>query len=494
MRVLPGSSARTVTTALLIGVMAISAIAAAGCSSAKVKATKPIIAEGEHDPEVWGERYPEVYEQWLATRDKRPANKSPYKRGYDGGRMYDKLSEYPFMALLFKGWGFGIDYKEPRGHYYMLIDQSEADPSRVKAGGACITCKSPYAEDLQAEDKSKLFGATYGEAVAMIPKEHRELGATCIDCHDNATLGLSTRRWTADAALKEIGLGADELTSVQQRDMVCGQCHCTYSVMKQDGKSVDVDFPWEGGEWGAITVEDIIGNLEGQKERLEWTQEVTGMKLGFIRHPDVEFFTAGSVHANAGVTCADCHMPPKGAEGVADHNIMSPLKSDMVACKQCHKASAEEMRAKVIAIQKKSLVDFTDAGYRVATVAKLFELANRSLESTVGDTAYDEAASHYRQAFYRVGYMGAENSVGFHNPGESSRILKDAVAEATTAEIGLRKLLAAKGVKVPKDVPLDLPKYLTDRGVHKLDFVRSDYIADPSGRSERRASVRALLQ
>ena len=48
------------------------------------------------------------------------------------------------MALLFNGWGFGVEYNEPRGHYYMLIDQLEIDPSRLKAGGVCLTCKSPY--------------------------------------------------------------------------------------------------------------------------------------------------------------------------------------------------------------------------------------------------------------------------------------------------------------------------------------------------------------
>lgn len=482
----------TMSFALVLGIV-VMAIAAVGCTTAAAPEPEPLIAADEHDPEVWGETYPEEYEQWLATRDKRPAGKSDYKRGFDGGVMFDKLSEYPFMALLFKGWGFGIDYKEPRGHYYMLIDQAEADPSRVKAGGACITCKSPYAQDLYEEDKEKLFSATYSDAVAMIPAEHSELGATCIDCHDTATLDLATRRWSADAALEEIGLENGKLTGVQQKLMVCGQCHCTYSVMKDGGKSVEVDFPWEGGEWGAITVEDIIKNIEEQQPRHEWTQEVTGFKLGFIRHPDVEFYTAGSAHANAGATCADCHMEPTGADGGANHNIMSPLKRDMTACKQCHTSSADEMRAKVIAIQQASLSDLLDTGYQVASVAKLFEFANRSLETTTGDAAYDEAAGHYRQAFYRLVYMGAENSVGFHNPSESARILADARTEAAASEAGLRKLLAAKKIKVPERLPLELPKYLNDRGVMKLDFVPEQYIKDPAGVAEKLAEVKALL-
>lgn len=461
-------------------------VALMGCASTEQEeAAAPIVPAGEHDPAVWGAAYPEIYGTWLATADPRPAGKSTYKRGFDNGEMFDKLSEYPFMPLLFKGWGFGIDYQEPRGHYYMLIDQAEADPSRVKAGGACLTCKSPYAEDLYKADKDKLFAATYGEAVAMIPEQHRELGATCIDCHSNETMALETRRWTVDSALSEIGLDPESLTSQQQRLMVCGQCHCTYSVMKKDGASVDVDFPWEGGAWGAITAETIIENLETSPARLEWTQKVTGLKIGFIRHPDVEFFTAGSPHMNVGLACDDCHMPDVKIHNktVSTHNLMSPLKLDMVACKRCHYDTAEELRAKVLAIQDANASLLINAGYKTATAAKLIELANASLETSATDIkpTYDKAVGHYRQALYRTIFMGAENSMGFHNPGEGTRILTDAAAEADTSTALLRDLLASKGVKVPAEVPLMLRSYTDDRGEKHKGFARAQYLPDPAG-------------
>ncbi|MHB1018453.1 MAG: ammonia-forming cytochrome c nitrite reductase subunit c552, partial [Coriobacteriia bacterium] len=229
-----------------VGLLLSAALSGCGGLVGEKPVQAPIAPDGEHDPAVWGAQYPEVYKTWLATAEPRPAGKSKYKRGFDDGQMYDKLSEYPFMPLLFKGWGFGIDYQEPRGHYYMVIDQGEADPSRVKSGGACLTCKSPYVEDLNAENKDALFSATYDEAIAMLPEKHRELGASCIDCHDNETMELSTRRWTVESALTEIGVEPDDLSTQQQRLMVCGQCHVTYSVMKEDGVAFDVDFPWEG--------------------------------------------------------------------------------------------------------------------------------------------------------------------------------------------------------------------------------------------------------
>lgn len=487
----------TLMTLLVVAGLTVSALT--GCTPAE-KTKPPIVPAGEHDPAVWGAVYPEVYQTWLATADPRPAGKSVYKRGFDDGRTYDKLSEYPFMPLLFRGWGFGIDYNEPRGHYYMLIDQAEADPSRVKAGGACLTCKSPYAEDLYEKDKDKLFGATYSDAVMMIPEKDRKLGATCIDCHDNATMDLATRRWTVDAALTEIGLEPGKLTTQQQRLMVCGQCHCTYSVMKDGDKVLDIDFPWEGAKWGEITAESIIKNLETELHRLEWTQKVTGQKLGFMRHPDVEFFTAGSPHMKEQMACNDCHMPDVNVYNttVSSHNMMSPLKSDMAACKRCHYASAEELRAQVLAIQNANAAMLINAGYKTATAAKLIELANASVETSAADVkpAYDEAIGHYRAAFYRVVFMGAENSMGFHNPAEGQRILTDAAAEADAASAILRNLLRSKGVKVPAEVPLQLRGYLDNRGVKPLNFAREDYIPDPSGVAQAAwpASLAALLK
>ncbi|MDZ4180516.1 MAG: ammonia-forming cytochrome c nitrite reductase subunit c552, partial [Coriobacteriia bacterium] len=85
-----------------------------GCGGADVEsAVEPIVAADEHDPAVWGAMYPEIYRTYTGTADPRPPGLSVYKRGFDDGVMFDKLSEYPFMPLLFKGWGFGIDYQEP---------------------------------------------------------------------------------------------------------------------------------------------------------------------------------------------------------------------------------------------------------------------------------------------------------------------------------------------------------------------------------------------
>ncbi|MEM2403369.1 MAG: ammonia-forming cytochrome c nitrite reductase subunit c552, partial [Archaeoglobaceae archaeon] len=85
----------------------------------------------------------------------------------------------------------------------------------------------------------------------------------------------------------------------------------------------------------------------------EWTQKVTGFKLGFIRHPEFELYARNSTHWLAGVACADCHMGyvKIGEYKITDHLIASPLKKDLRTCKQCHTQSEEWLKQRVFEIQ-----------------------------------------------------------------------------------------------------------------------------------------------
>ena len=130
------------------------------CAPPKSEPVKTVtIPDGEYDPAVWGQAYPLEYDSWLKSKDPNPltGKYSKYRKGWTGGEKFDKLSEYPYMALLFNGWGFGVEYNEIRGHYYMLIDQLEIDPSRLKSGGVCLTCKTPFAPKLMTGNGGALF-------------------------------------------------------------------------------------------------------------------------------------------------------------------------------------------------------------------------------------------------------------------------------------------------------------------------------------------------
>ena len=468
----------------VVALLAAVALSAA-CGLEKVQRTQNGIPDGTVDPAAWGKVYPTQYALWKKTGEPTPAGKSKYKRGYDAGEgRRDKLNEYPFLALLYHGWAMGTEYSEPRGHLFMLQDQQNADPGRYKAGGSCLTCKTPYSPQL-AQNGANYFGKPYWDVVAKIPKQHQQLGVTCIDCHNNRDMSLRiSRGFTLGKGLDKLGVDRSKLTQQDMRTLVCAQCHVTYSIPKDAAMhSTDVFFPWDGSRWGKITIENIIAKLRNNPPSGEWTQSVTGFKLAFIRHPEFELFSNNSVHWQAGVSCADCHMAPITVDGkkVSDHRVMSPLKNDLKACAQCHSESPQALRAKVYQIQDRTVSGFIRSGYATATVAKLFEMANKANAAgkKVDPALYKQARDHYEEAFYRVVFIGAENSSGFHNPPEALRILKDASAQAAQADALLRQALAQAGVTVPAKVDLELAKYLNNRGSKHLMFNPAEEIKDP---------------
>lgn len=467
-----------------------------GCAPKKPEPVKTaVIKDNEYNPEKWGEVYPREYESWLQTKEPRPRGKSKYKRGWDTDKVtWDKLSEFPYMALLFNGWGFGIEYNEPRGHYYMMIDQTLIDQSRTKAGGVCLTCKSPYIGSLVKEYGNDFFKMPYKDAVGKIPKEHRELGVSCIDCHDNKNMDLKVSRWTVKDGLKK--LGKENFDRQEMRMVVCGQCHVTY-VIPKDGnmKSTGVIFPWNGSKWGNISIENIIKVIQSSPAHGEWKQAVTGFKLGFIRHPEFELFTNQSEHFNAGLACADCHLPYKrvGSYKISDHNIMSPLKNDLKACSNCHPQAMDRLKGQVLAIQDRTASLLNRAGYAAATVAKLFEMvhAEQSRGRVINKGLYYAAKKFYEEAFYRCTFIGAENSTGFHNPTETGRVLGDSLAFSAKAEGLLRQALTQAGVNVPEHISLELAKYLNNRGDKKLNFNPGHELKDPYGTVDKLIPVNA---
>ncbi|HEY3307233.1 MAG TPA: ammonia-forming cytochrome c nitrite reductase subunit c552 [Desulfuromonadaceae bacterium] len=473
----------------VLGLATMAAFIFNGVSPEKAEsASEAQIKDGEIDPVVWGKAFPTQYDLWKQTELPSPTGKSKYKRGSQTDRItYDKLSEFPYMALLFNGWGFGTEYNEPRGHAYMVRDQLEIDASRLKAGGVCLTCKTPYAPKLQKEMGLDYYKQPFNDVLAKIPEKNRKLGVACIDCHNNQDMSLQiSRDFTLNPALKELGKDPAKLTENELRSVICAQCHVTYNIEKdKEMKSVSAILPWQGSRWGNITIENIIKKIRSNPAYGEWKQGVTGFKLGYIRHPEFEMFSNNSVHWNAGVSCADCHMPPTKASGetVSDHRVMSPLNNNMKACAQCHKQDPEWLRAQVIAMQDRTVSLMLRSGYATATVAKLLEQTHKlqAEGKQIDKNLYDKAKFFYEEAFYRCNFVGAENSVGFHNPTETLRILGDATAFATKAEALLRQALAQAGVNVPIKVDLELNKYLDSRGQKKLKFKPEQEFKDPTG-------------
>ena len=92
------------------------------------------VTEISTDPEPWGQNWPRQFEGWKAT-----AGDKFY--GGSSALPQSKLETYPWLKRLYAGYAFSIDYREARGHAYMLYDQGVTERVTKKSqAGACIHC------------------------------------------------------------------------------------------------------------------------------------------------------------------------------------------------------------------------------------------------------------------------------------------------------------------------------------------------------------------
>jgi nitrite reductase (cytochrome c-552) len=128
----------------------------------------------------------------------------------------------------------------------------------------------------------------------------------------------------------------------------------------------------------------------------------------------------------------------EGAVKVSDHHISSPLLNVERACQVCHPYSGEELIARVETIQERTQEMLTAA--EVALV-RLIEAIDAAHEAGVSDADLAAARALQRRAQWRVDFVNAENSMGFHADQESARVLALAIDFAGQ---GLVSVLAAR--------------------------------------------------
>jgi nitrite reductase (cytochrome c-552) len=201
------------------------------------------------DPQPWGQNWPHQFDGWKATAG---------DKFYGGASAMpeSKLDQQPWLKRLYAGYAFSIDYREARGHAYMLYDQGVTERVTKKAqAGACLHCHASAtvmyrkvgleAMGLPADDEAlaadfnmpavirgfeEVSRLPYSEVLAMVmaapdgtpgesepvvpqapiggftgefagkavPEDHAMAGeahpVSCIDCHDPKTMVLRVTR------------------------------------------------------------------------------------------------------------------------------------------------------------------------------------------------------------------------------------------------------------------------------------------------------------
>jgi nitrite reductase (cytochrome c-552) len=405
------------------------------------------LTDTTQDPEVWGLSYPHQYETYLRTVDQvrtRFGGSEALPREPDAADprivvAQSRLAEDQRLRTMWAGYAFAHDFREERGHAYMLEDQTFTGRQRVAAQpGTCIHCHaSVYVPYRRLGDGDLIRGfermnaMPYAEARAQV--EHP---VSCIDCHDPETMRLRVTRpafiegiraWKAFQGVADYDVNRDA-TRQELRAFVCGQCHVEYYFRPGDRRLV---YPWAQG----IEVQQIYDYYQ-EIDFADWTHELTGARVLKAQHPEFELWNQG-VHARAGVSCADCHMPYRrvGAFKVSDHHVRSPLLSVDRSCRTCHPVTDEELLARAERIQEQT-----------------FQLRDRAMDALVAligdleaaraagraDARLDSARALQRRAQFYLDFLEAENSMGFHAPQEAARILGEAIDYARQGQIALR--------------------------------------------------------
>jgi nitrite reductase (cytochrome c-552) len=423
------------------------------------------------DPAEWGKNFPRQYDGYKRTAE----NTS---RRHGGSEALSKLDEDPRLKRIFAGYAFSVDYRERRGHAFMLEDQDNTERvKKFKQPGACLHCHASIIPAYRKEGDGDVMKG-FEMVCAMPLKDARQLVShpvSCIDCHDPQTMQLRVTRPGFINGIKELAkhvageLAKEDakkpeernppvphLTSIQQwakhwnkgdrkeeydvnalatrqelRSFVCGQCHVEY-YFKGDKKTVT--YPWHNG----LRVEQIEGYYDAQGFK-DYVHAETGAAVLKAQHPEFEMWNQG-IHARSGVSCADCHMPyqREGSIKISDHQVRSPLLNIARACQTCHRYPEEEIKARALSIQgrNQALMDRAEDA-----LVELQDVLKGAKESNPDSQAVKEALALQRKALWRVDFINSENSLGFHAPQEAARVLGEAIDYARQGQI---KILRSK--------------------------------------------------
>lgn len=448
------------------------------------------VGENTTDPAQWGQNWPRQYDAYKKTADNQFT-----KYGGSEAMPEQRLEKDPWLRRMYAGYAFSIDFRERRGHAYMLYDQEHTERVLKRPQtGACLHCHAsiiPAYREAGNGDVMKGFAEvakmTYQDANAYMKKVGSKTpdgkvveGAhpvSCVDCHDPQSMELrvtrpgfingiaalaagtaptphipSIEKWRKGSRSQPFNPNTDA-TRQEMRSFVCGQCHVEYYC----GPKETLFFPWNNG----LRVEQIEKMYDNHKfpdgtPFFDWKHAETGAPLLKAQHPEFELWSQG-VHARSGVACADCHMPyiRDGATKISDHQVRSPLLQINRACQTCHHFPETELMARVEAIQDRT----HELTQRSATA--LIEMLDAIRTAKAAGVTSEELAGvlrFQRQAQWRLDFISSENSMGFHAPQEAARVLGEAIDYARQGQIAALNLASTpKPATQPTTAPATQP-------------------------------------
>lgn len=423
------------------------------------------VTADDTDPEKWGINWPKQYESYkltaLATRTR--------FGGHGGSEALpeEKIERDPWLKRIFKGYAFSIDYRDRRGHAYMLKDQEMTKRLSKPQTGSCLHCHAsvmPLYRELGNGDAmagfEKTYQMPYQELNQLLHDSGHDHPVSCVDCHNPQTMKLQIGRpgfIKGITALAESDFPLPQFPSIERwrktkrkeaydpnllatrtemRSYVCGQCHVEYYC----SSAMPLEFPWGQG----LRAEDLESywnslSFDNGQRFFDFKHSESGAEILKAQHPEFELWSQG-IHSRSGVSCADCHMPYQrdGSTKVSDHWVRSPLLNINRACQTCHHIDEQEILARANAIQERNFNLLQRSG---KAMTDLLDAIVAAKNSGVTETQLHDALELQRKAQWRLDFIAAENSMGFHAPQEAARILAESADYARQGQVYAMKAM-----------------------------------------------------
>jgi nitrite reductase (cytochrome c-552) len=455
------------------------------------------VTENDVDPKKWGVNWPREYDGYLRTAEPTRTKYGGALVGPEGTLPPEKAARDPWLTRIFAGYLFAVDYRDRRGHAFMLQDQEVTKrnvPSEAKQSGNCLHCHASIMPLYRKLGREALTQGSQAEQIQKGLERVGEMGywdayrllaettngahpVSCVDCHDPKTIELRVTRPAFIAGIQNLAASdapVPHLPSIERwrrgdrstpydpnvdgtrqemRSFVCGQCHVEYYC----GKGTTLFFPWDKG----LKVEQIEAQYDGMQVNghrfKDWVHAETGMDLLKAQHPEFELWSQG-IHSRSGVACADCHMPYKreGAMKVSEHWVRSPLLEINRSCETCHPYGEQELKFRVEAIQDRHYALLSRAGKAAAAMLDAIAAVREGYDEAGWREAIErhprikELGELQRAAQWRLDFVAAENSMGFHAPQEMARILGESIDLSRQAQVNAVALLSGR---IPAPLP-----------------------------------------
>jgi nitrite reductase (cytochrome c-552) len=234
------------------------------------------------DPEIWGKNFPLQYDGYKRTVDQvrtrfggsEAVPRTPSQADPRSIVAQSKLEQDPRLKTMWAGYAFARDFREDRGHAYMLEDQTYTERQiAAKQPGTCLHCHaSVYVPYKKLGDGDLIKG--FEKMNLMSFAEARKLvthPVACIDCHAPDTMQLRVTRpgfLEGIRALKEFqGVKNYDVNTMatrqEMRAYVCGQCHVEYYFKGPEKRLVYQQRNFELRNKAMDALVALIGDLKG---------------------------------------------------------------------------------------------------------------------------------------------------------------------------------------------------------------------------------------